>query len=89
MTGVQTCALPISLKYERYRTFAIHDTSDPETIVVEQEALGASASTGEFALPNIVVLTVRQGQIARLRDYVNILAAATAMGHDLSTRQEP
>ena len=71
------------LKYERYRTLAIYDTSDPETIIVEQEALGTSASTGEFALPNIVVLTVRNGQIAHLRDYVNIAAAAAAMGRDV------
>jgi ketosteroid isomerase-like protein len=70
------------LKYERYRTLAIHETSDPETIVVEQEALGTSASTGKFTLPSIVVLTVRNGQIARLRDYVNILAAAAAIGRD-------
>ncbi len=70
------------LKYERYRTLAIHDTGDPGTIIVEQEALGTSAATGEFALPNIVVLTVRNGQIARLRDYVNISAAAAAMGRD-------
>ena len=70
------------LKYERYRTLAIHDTGDPETIIVEQEALGTSAATGEFALPNVVVLTVRNGQIARLRDYVNISAAAAAMGRD-------
>jgi ketosteroid isomerase-like protein len=71
------------LKYEHYRTLAIYDTSDPETIIVEQEAVGTSASTGEFALPNIVVLTARNGQITRLRDYVNILAAAAAMGRDL------
>jgi ketosteroid isomerase-like protein len=71
------------LKYERYRTIAIHDTNDPEKIIVEQEALGTSASTGEFALPNIVVLTARNGQITRLRDYVNILAAAAAMGRDM------
>ena len=70
------------LKYERYRTLAIHDTASPETIIVEQEALGTSASAGEFALPNIVVLTVRHGQIAYLRDYVNVLAAAAAMGSD-------
>lgn len=74
------------LKYERYRTLAIHDTDDPDTIIVEQEALGTSASTGEFALPNIVVLTVRAGEITRLRDYVNVLAAAGALGHDLATR---
>ncbi|WP_327045856.1 hypothetical protein OG320_29980 [Microbispora sp. NBC_01189] len=68
------------LKYERYRTLAIHDTGDPETIVVEQEALGTSVTTGAFALPNLVVLTVRNRQITRLRDYVNIPAAAAAMG---------
>jgi ketosteroid isomerase-like protein len=72
-----------TLKYERYRTHTIHDTHDPDTIIVEQEALGVSTSTGEFALPNIVVLTVRNSQIAQLRDYVNIPAAAAAMGHDL------
>ncbi|MEU9890118.1 nuclear transport factor 2 family protein [Sphaerisporangium sp. NPDC051011] len=71
-----------SLKYERYRTLALHDTKDPGTIIVEQEAIGTSASTGEFALPSIVVLTVRNGQIAHLRDYVNVLAAAAAMGRD-------
>jgi ketosteroid isomerase-like protein len=70
------------LKFERYRTLAIHETSDPETIIVEQEALGTSPSTGEFALPNIVVLTVRNGQIARLRDYVNIPAATAATGRN-------
>lgn len=72
-----------TFNYERYRTLAIHDTNDPDTIVVEQEALGTSTSTGEFALPNIVVLTVRNGQIAHLRDYVNLLAAAAAMGRDM------
>jgi ketosteroid isomerase-like protein len=69
-----------TVTYERYRTLATHDTTDPETIIVEQEALGTSASTGEFALPNIVVLTVRNGQISRLRDYVNVSAAAAAIG---------
>ena len=71
-----------TVKYERYRTLAIHDTNDPDTIVVEQEALGTSTATGEFTLPNIVVLTARNGQIAHLRDYVNILAASAVTGRD-------
>ena len=70
------------LKYERYRTLAIHDTRDQNTIIVEQEALGTSASTGEFALPNIVVLTTHNDEITHLRDYVNVAAAAAALGHD-------
>jgi ketosteroid isomerase-like protein len=69
-----------SLRYERYRTLAVHDTGDPDTIVVEQEAVGTSAAVGEFALPNIMVLTVRDGRIARLRDYVHIPAAMAALG---------
>jgi ketosteroid isomerase-like protein len=69
-----------TVKYERYRTLAIHDTGDPATIVVEQEALGTSTTTGAFALPNIIVLTVRDGRIVHLRDYVNILAATAAIG---------
>jgi ketosteroid isomerase-like protein len=72
-----------TFKYERYRTLAIHDTNDPDTIIVEQEALGTSTSSGEFALPNIIVLTARNGQIARLRDYVNLLAAAAVIGRDM------
>jgi ketosteroid isomerase-like protein len=71
------------LKYERYLTIAIHDTADPDTIVVEQDVAGVSATTGEFTLPNIFVLTVRDGRIAELRDYVNVLAAAAAIGRDL------
>jgi uncharacterized protein len=69
-----------ALRYETYRTHAVHDTADPETIVVEQEAVGTSVVTGGFALPNIVVLTVHDGQILRLRDYVNIPAAVAALG---------
>ncbi|MET7282435.1 nuclear transport factor 2 family protein [Kribbella sp. NPDC005582] len=70
-------------RYDGYRTLAIYDTGDPATIVVEQEAFGTSAFSGEFTLPNIVVLTVRDGQVVRLRDYVNIVAAAAAIGHEL------
>lgn len=70
------------LKYERYRTLAIHDTKDQNTIIVEQEALGASASAGEFALPNIVVLTTHNEELTHVRDYVNVVAAAAALGQD-------
>jgi ketosteroid isomerase-like protein len=70
------------LRYQRYRTIAIHRTEDPDTIVVEQEAIGTSSVTGEFVLPNIQVLTARDGQIRHLRDYVNVAAAAAALGHD-------
>lgn len=68
------------LKYERYRTIAVLGTDEPGTIVVEQEAIGTSSTTGPFTLPNLMVLTARGGEIVRLRDYVNIPAAMAAMG---------
>jgi uncharacterized protein len=65
--------------YERYRTLAIHDTGDPNTIIVEQEAIGTGSATSGFVLPNIVVLTARDGQVVRLRDYVDVLAATAVV----------
>ncbi len=68
------------LRYERYRTIAIHGTADPDTIVVEQEVKGTSSTTGSFVLPNIMVLKARHGEIAHLRDYANLLAVEEATG---------
>lgn len=68
------------LKYEEYRTLAVHDTGDPDTIVVEQEAIGRNGSGDSFTLPNIVVLTIHDGRITGFRDYVNVLAVAQAVG---------
>jgi ketosteroid isomerase-like protein len=68
------------LRYEHYRTVAIHHTADPDTIVVEQEVAGTSATTGSFVLPNLLVLQARHGQITHLRDYANLLALADALG---------
>jgi uncharacterized protein len=68
------------LRYERYRTIAIHNTTDPSTIVVEQDVEGTSSTTGAFVLPNLLVLTARHGEIVHLRDYANVLAAAEAIG---------
>jgi ketosteroid isomerase-like protein len=69
------------LSYERYRTIAVHHTNDPKTIIIEQEAIGGATTTGRhFALPNIVVLTIKNGKIVRFRDYVNVVAVKEAVG---------
>jgi ketosteroid isomerase-like protein len=72
------------LRYERYRTIAIHDTADPDTIVVEQEVEGTSSTTGPFVLPNVMVLTARHGQIAHVRDYASLPAVEAATGSSVS-----
>jgi uncharacterized protein len=68
------------LKYERYETLFAYTTNDPSTVVVEQNVYGTSSTTGSFILPNLVVVTVTDGEIRRFRDFVNILAAFEAMG---------
>lgn len=70
------------LKYERYQTLAAYTTNDPGTVVVQQDVYGTSSTTGSFILPNLVVLTVADGEIRRFRDFVNILAAFEAMGQE-------
>ncbi len=71
------------LKYERYQTLSAYTTNDPSTVVVQQDVYGTSSTTGSFILPNLVVLTVAGSEIQRFRDFVNILAAFEAMGHEL------
>jgi ketosteroid isomerase-like protein len=72
------------LRYERYRTIAIHRTADPDTIVVEQEVAGISSTTGPFVLPNVMVLTARHGRIAHVRDYASLPAVEAAAGSPVS-----
>lgn len=53
----------------------IHQTDDPETIVVEMRGVGRLVETGApLDLRYIAVVTVRQGRITSCRDYWNPLA---------------
>lgn len=59
----------------------LHDTTDPEVVVVELEVEG-TRDTGEkvrFA-SGIGVVTVRGGEVVRYRDYTNPVGAARALG---------
>jgi uncharacterized protein len=67
--------------YSEYRTVATHQAGET-VLVVEQEAIGTNTTTGTpFALPNVwVIQTDEAGLITRLRDYVNPVAVAAALG---------
>ncbi|TWV31229.1 nuclear transport factor 2 family protein [Streptomyces misionensis] len=53
----------------------IHETTDPETIVVEMRGVGRLVETGApYDMTYIAVVTVRDGRIAGYRDYWNPLA---------------
>jgi ketosteroid isomerase-like protein len=72
-------SLPV--RFEECRELAIHETADPEVIVVEYELAGTVTTTGQrAAAPFIGVLQVRGGQITRWREYQDAVAIAHALG---------
>lgn len=59
----------------------LHRGVDPDAVVVEFEAAGVVVATGRpYRMRYIAVVTVRDGEVVRYRDYWNPLAAAELMG---------
>ncbi|MEV0662032.1 nuclear transport factor 2 family protein [Actinomadura luteofluorescens] len=74
----QRTALPI--RFDDCRTIAVHDTRDPNTIVVEYELTGTHTKTAKQSTAAfIAVLTARDGKVARWREYQNTLAIMQAL----------
>ena len=77
--GAGRAALPV--RFEECREIAVHDTADPEVIVVEYELAGTVTTTGRrAAAPFIGVLRVRDGLVAGWREYQDAVAIAHALG---------
>ena len=56
----------------------IHETTDPETIVVEMRGVGRLVETDSlFDITYIAVVAVREGRFLSYRDYWNPLAVST------------
>ncbi|MER5639829.1 nuclear transport factor 2 family protein [Kitasatospora sp. NPDC002227] len=63
------------------REVAVHESTDPEVLTVEQLVVGTLATTGApFAFPGLLVLRVRDGRLVQVRDYMDGLGVAHAMG---------
>jgi ketosteroid isomerase-like protein len=72
---------PDILKIEEIPQPVIHQTVDPDVVIVEFEASGTVVATGApYRMRYIAVITVRDNEIQRYRDYWSPLAAAEAMG---------
>jgi ketosteroid isomerase-like protein len=72
---------PDILKIEEIPDPVVHQSVDPEVVIVEFEASGTVVATGApYRMRYIAVITVRDGEIHRYRDYWSPLAAAEAMG---------
>ncbi|MEU9123570.1 nuclear transport factor 2 family protein [Streptomyces sp. NPDC048506] len=64
-----TGQLPLEISDLRIRQ--VHQTSDPEVVIVELTTVGRATTTGRpFEVPCIQVFRIRDGQIVLFRDYV-------------------
>jgi ketosteroid isomerase-like protein len=60
----------------------VHETADPEVVIVEYDLHGTFRGQEPFTLPYVMVIRVRDGLIVSSRDYGNPVATARAMGMD-------
>lgn len=68
------------ITFDEYRNVVMHETTDPEVVIVEYEAYGTVVTTGApFEQTVIAVFRVRDGQILSYRDYINPLPLAEAL----------
>jgi ketosteroid isomerase-like protein len=68
-------------RYERVSGVRIHQTADPEVVIVEYELHGRLTATAEpFTLSFLMVMTVRDGLIVHTRDYADPIAGAMVLG---------
>ena len=66
--------------FDEYRNTVIHETTDPEVVIVEYEAHGTVTATGATLHQTIIaVLRVRDGRVVSYRDYLNPLVLAETL----------
>lgn len=71
------------------REVALHESTDPEVIVVEQMVSGTVTTTGRsFTIPGLLVIRVRNSRIVHVRDYMDGLGAARAMDRQTAPAAE-
>lgn len=70
---------PDRLDIADFPAVLIHETADPETIVVEMTARGTTVRTGgAYELSYVAVISIRDGRIQSYRDYWSPVAGAIA-----------
>jgi uncharacterized protein len=68
-------------RYERLEDVRIHETADPEVIIVEYTLHGRMVEADRpFALTFVMVMTIRDGEIVHTRDYSDPVEGAKALG---------
>jgi ketosteroid isomerase-like protein len=66
---------------EKVDNVVLHETTDPEVIIVEYDLHGRMVSGDRpFTLSFVMVMTIRDGRIVHTRDYSDPIAGAQALG---------
>jgi hypothetical protein len=74
---------PDHIELHDFPDLTIHETTDPETIVVEMRGIGRLVETDSpFDMTYIAVVVIRDGRFASYRDYWNPLAVSEQPGTD-------
>jgi ketosteroid isomerase-like protein len=68
------------VRFDEYRNTVIHETTDPEVVIVEYDVHGIVIPTGAPLHQTIIaVLRIRDGLVVSDRDYLNPLVLAEAL----------
>ncbi|MFF5291322.1 nuclear transport factor 2 family protein [Paractinoplanes globisporus] len=69
------------LRFDDYRNVVIHETTDPDVVIVEYDVHATVLKTGAPLDQSVIaVFHLRNGQIHAYRDYINPLPLAEAYG---------
>jgi ketosteroid isomerase-like protein len=68
------------VRFDEYRNTVIHETVDPEVVIVEYDVHGTVLPTGAPLRQTIIaVLRIRNGLVVSYRDYLNPLVLAETL----------
>jgi ketosteroid isomerase-like protein len=68
------------VRFDEYRNTVIHETTDPEVVIVEYDVHGTVVPTGAPLRQTIIaVLRIRDGLVVSYRDYLNPLVLAETL----------
>jgi ketosteroid isomerase-like protein len=71
----------VPLQFEEFRSVVLHDGRDAELLIAEYELCGTTVPAGEsFRFPMAIVLRVRDGLIASIREYLHLIEMARLTG---------
>lgn len=69
------------MEFEKFTNVRVHETTDPETIICEYDLHGVVTKSGApFVFQYVLVVTVRNGWIQLVRDYMDTAAMTAALG---------